>query len=54
VDQSYLTRSDIRLEPLAGRHLDDMAALLDDPDVLRFTRIPEPPPVGIWSRLPSD
>ena len=34
----------MRLELLSERHLDDVAALLDDPDVLRFTRIPEPPP----------
>jgi RimJ/RimL family protein N-acetyltransferase len=37
-------RVQVRLEPLSERHLDDVAALLDDPDVLRFTRIPEPPP----------
>jgi RimJ/RimL family protein N-acetyltransferase len=34
----------MRLEPLSKRHLDDVTALLDDPDVLHFTRIPEPPP----------
>src|SRR5215213_7646137 len=34
----------MRLELLDERHLDDVAALLDDPDVLRFTRVPEPPP----------
>jgi RimJ/RimL family protein N-acetyltransferase len=34
----------MRLEPLSERHLPDVAALLDDPDVLRFTRVPEPPP----------
>jgi RimJ/RimL family protein N-acetyltransferase len=34
----------MRLELLSERHLEDVAALLDDPDVLRFTRIPEPPP----------
>jgi RimJ/RimL family protein N-acetyltransferase len=39
-----LSTSDIRLEPLAEHHLDDVEALLDDPDVLRFTRVPEPPP----------
>src|SRR5919198_3625892 len=43
-NERYLTRSDIHLEPLAERHLDDVEALLDDPDVLRFTRVPEPPP----------
>jgi RimJ/RimL family protein N-acetyltransferase len=34
----------VRLEPLTERHLDDMLALLADPEVLRFTRVPEPPP----------
>jgi RimJ/RimL family protein N-acetyltransferase len=34
----------VRLVPLAEAHLDDVAALLDDPDVLRFTRLPVPPP----------
>jgi RimJ/RimL family protein N-acetyltransferase len=33
-----------RLVPFGETHLDDVAALLADPDVLRFTRIPEPPP----------
>jgi RimJ/RimL family protein N-acetyltransferase len=51
VNKRYLTRSDIRLELLAERHLDEVEALLDDPDVLRFTRVPEPPPTNfprIW------
>jgi hypothetical protein len=34
----------VQLEPLSERHLGDVEALLDDPDVLRFTRVPEPPP----------
>ncbi len=34
----------IRLEPLDERHLEDVRALVADPDVLRYTRIPEPPP----------
>jgi RimJ/RimL family protein N-acetyltransferase len=34
----------MRLELLATRHLAGVKALLDDPDVLRFTRVPEPPP----------
>jgi RimJ/RimL family protein N-acetyltransferase len=34
----------MRLELLEERHLDAVAALLDDPDVLQFTRVPEPPP----------
>jgi RimJ/RimL family protein N-acetyltransferase len=36
----------VRLEPLDERWLGDVAALVADPDVLRFTRIPEPPPPG--------
>jgi RimJ/RimL family protein N-acetyltransferase len=36
----------VRLELLAPRHLDDMAALLTDPDTVRFTRVPEPVPSG--------
>jgi RimJ/RimL family protein N-acetyltransferase len=36
----------VSLRPLATEHLDDVAALLDDPDVLRFTRLPVPPPPG--------
>jgi RimJ/RimL family protein N-acetyltransferase len=38
--------AELRLEPLGARHLDDMDALAHDPDVLRFTRVPEPPPPG--------
>jgi RimJ/RimL family protein N-acetyltransferase len=34
----------MRLELLDEQHLGPVAALLDDPDVLRFTRVPEPPP----------
>ena len=36
----------VTLVPLAREHLPAVEALLDDPDVLRFTRIPEPPPPG--------
>ena len=36
----------VSLRPLATEHLDDVTALLDDPDVLRFTRLPIPPPPG--------
>jgi RimJ/RimL family protein N-acetyltransferase len=32
----------VRLVPLAREHLAAVESLLDDPDVLRFTRIPEP------------
>jgi RimJ/RimL family protein N-acetyltransferase len=36
----------IALVPLAREHLPAVEALFDDPDVLRFTRLPEPPPPG--------
>ena len=36
----------VALRLLAEEHLDDVAGLLDDPDVLRFTRLPVPPPPG--------
>lgn len=36
----------IELEPFAERHLPGVAAMLDDPDVLRFTRVPVPVPAG--------
>jgi RimJ/RimL family protein N-acetyltransferase len=32
----------VRLVPLAEEHLDAVAAMLDDRDSLRFTRVPEP------------
>ena len=34
----------VRLAPLAREHLPGVESLLDDPEVLRFTRIPEPTP----------
>ena len=34
----------IRLEPLAESHLEAVAAVVDDPDVQRFTRVPVPAP----------
>jgi RimJ/RimL family protein N-acetyltransferase len=37
----------LALVPLAREHLPAVEALLDDPDVLRFTRLPEPPPPGL-------
>jgi RimJ/RimL family protein N-acetyltransferase len=36
--------SEVRLVPLGEEHLDDVRAMLEDPEVLHFTRIPEPPP----------
>jgi RimJ/RimL family protein N-acetyltransferase len=41
----------IRLEPFGERHLGALEDMLDDPDLLRFTRVPEPVPPGfarIW------
>jgi RimJ/RimL family protein N-acetyltransferase len=35
---------DIRLVPFGEEHLDEVRAMLEDPEILRFTRIPEPPP----------
>jgi RimJ/RimL family protein N-acetyltransferase len=34
----------VRLEPLSEAHLGAVAAMLSDPDVLRFTRVPDPTP----------
>jgi RimJ/RimL family protein N-acetyltransferase len=36
----------VRLEPLTEAHLEAVSALVDDPGVLRFTRVPEPVPDG--------
>jgi RimJ/RimL family protein N-acetyltransferase len=36
----------VSLRPLAAEHLDAVTALFDDPNVLRFTRLPVPPPPG--------
>ena len=41
----------IELELFSEKHVPGVEALLDDPAVLRFTRIPEPPPedfAGTW------
>jgi RimJ/RimL family protein N-acetyltransferase len=35
----------IRLVPLSTAHVGDLSEVIADPDSLRFTRIPEPPPV---------
>lgn len=40
---------DVSLTPLDTRWTDAVAALVADPEVLRFTRIPEPPPIGFAS-----
>jgi RimJ/RimL family protein N-acetyltransferase len=36
----------LRLVALSEEHLDDLEGLFDDPDVLRFTRLPVPVPPG--------
>ena len=36
----------VSLRPLVAEDLDHVDALLEDPDVLRFTRLPVPPPPG--------
>jgi RimJ/RimL family protein N-acetyltransferase len=36
----------LRLEPLDERHVPALEPVVHDPDVLRFTRIPDPPPHG--------
>jgi RimJ/RimL family protein N-acetyltransferase len=36
----------IRLEPIDRSHLDGLAAVAADPDVRRFTRVPDPVPPG--------
>jgi RimJ/RimL family protein N-acetyltransferase len=40
---------DVCLEPLGEQHLAAVASMLDDEDVLRYTRIPDPVPPG-WER----
>jgi RimJ/RimL family protein N-acetyltransferase len=39
-------RIDVRLVPLTAEHLDAFGAMADDPEVLRFTRFPDPTPPG--------
>jgi RimJ/RimL family protein N-acetyltransferase len=36
--------SSVALEPLGAAHAADVELLTTDPDVLRFTRVPDPPP----------
>jgi RimJ/RimL family protein N-acetyltransferase len=38
------TDDDITIVPLARAHLANLAWVVNDPDVLRFTRVPDPPP----------
>jgi RimJ/RimL family protein N-acetyltransferase len=35
---------ELRLVPFGEEHLDEVRAMLDDPEILHFTRIPEPTP----------
>jgi RimJ/RimL family protein N-acetyltransferase len=42
--------SDLRLELLTEAHLPDFQKIVDDPDVLRFTRFPAPPEPGFAAR----
>jgi RimJ/RimL family protein N-acetyltransferase len=42
--------SSLRLEPFADEHVPHLDALVADEDVLRFTRIPVPPPPGFGTR----
>ena len=37
---------DVRLELLTAAHLDDMLAVAVDPDIVRYTRVPDPMPDG--------
>jgi RimJ/RimL family protein N-acetyltransferase len=39
-----IDRPDIRFVPFDGPHLPGLHEMLLDPDVLRFTRVPDPPP----------
>ncbi len=41
-----LTDGAIRLVPLSSDHLEGLAGLIADPDVIRNTRVPEPPDEG--------
>lgn len=36
----------VHLERFGEQHLPGVAAMLEDPDLLRFTRVPDPPPDG--------
>jgi RimJ/RimL family protein N-acetyltransferase len=47
----------LALEPLGREHLPGVEALVADPEVLRYTRVPEPPPPDFaetWLRLYED
>jgi RimJ/RimL family protein N-acetyltransferase len=40
----------VRLELFEDQHVEAFEAMLDDPDVLRFTRLPDPAPAGYAGR----
>src|SRR5436853_7753533 len=46
VRRTLLVAGGVRLEPLEESHLEAVAAMNDDPDVLRYTRVPDPVPAG--------
>ncbi len=41
-----MNQSDLRLELLSEAHLGDFEAIVDDPEIARFTRFPSPTPVN--------
>lgn len=41
---SAIAPPDLRFVPFGEEHLDGLAGMLHDPEVLRFTRVPDPPP----------
>ncbi|HEY3550501.1 MAG TPA: hypothetical protein VGK69_05555 [Gaiellaceae bacterium] len=43
----------VRLEPFGERHLVALEEMLEDPELLRFTRVPEPVPPGFGADLAS-
>jgi RimJ/RimL family protein N-acetyltransferase len=40
------TVAHVTLEPFGAQHVPEVTAMLGDPDLLRFTRVPQPPPPG--------
>jgi RimJ/RimL family protein N-acetyltransferase len=49
--RAELAQLTTRLEPFGERHVSGLEAILDDPDLLRFTRVPEPVPADfarVW------
>lgn len=46
MDHTGADASQVRLVPLGDEHLPDVAVVVADPDVVRFTRFPSPLPAG--------